>query len=509
MDRYNNLSLAISPLLNPLVDTYSNLNLSINMSEEIIGRDSEKKILQNMLTSGEAELIALLGRRRVGKTFLIRNFYEKHLVFEFTGTHEATLEMQLLNFRNALQQTIGSAIPPAMPTHWIEAFSFLSQSLKAKMQNEPIVVLFDEFPWIHTQKSGFLSAFGYWWNTWASIQPKLKVVICGSAASWMIQNVMNNRGGLHNRVSRTIRLLPFSLKETEEYLISRGIILDRHQILRLYMAIGGIPQYLKQINKGESTDQAIDNLFFEQNGPLTVEFANLYRSLFANPVHHEAIVRVLAKKGIGMGRAEIIEACGFTTGGGTTRLFEELEQSGFITQYIPFGNRSRDSIYKLSDEYSLFYLKFVEHSKASGAGAWHKIVVGQSYSSWSGYAFEGICQKHVPQIKKALGISGVYTEASGWRYLPKQGENGAQVDLLLDRADHCINLCEIKFTDREFAIDKRYAGVLENKVQVFKSHTKTRKTVFPTMITPYGVRKNDYYTNLIQTEILAGDLFAH
>ncbi|HEX3935302.1 MAG TPA: ATP-binding protein [Puia sp.] len=479
------------------------------MSEEIIGRDSEKKILQNILTSGEAELIALLGRRRVGKTFLIRNFYEKHLVFEFTGTHEATLEMQLLNFRNALQQTIGSAIPPATPTHWIEGFTFLSQSLKAKMQNEPAVVLFDEFPWIHTPKSGFLSAFGYWWNTWASTQPKLKVVICGSAASWMIQNIINNRGGLHNRVSRTIRLLPFSLKESEEYLRGRGIILDRHQILRLYMAMGGIPQYLKQVDKGESADQAIDKLFFEKNGVLKTEFANLYRSLFANAVHHEAIVRVLAKKGIGLGRAEIIKACGFSTGGGITRLLEELEESGFITQYIPFGNASRDSIYKLSDEYSLFYLKFIEHSRASGAGAWHKIVNGQSYSSWSGYAFEGICQKHVPQIRKALGISGVYTESSGWRHVPKKGENGAQIDLLLDRADHCINLCEIKFTDREFAIDKRYASELQNKVTVFKSQTKTRKTVFPTMITPYGVRKNEYYINLIQAEVLAEDLFAH
>ena len=478
------------------------------MSEEIIGRDSEKKILQNMLTSGEAELIALLGRRRVGKTFLIRNFYEKHLVFEFSGTHEATLQMQLLNFRNALQQAIGSAIPTATPTHWTEAFSFLSQSLKTKVQNAPAVVLFDEFPWIHTPKSGFLSAFGHWWNTWASTQPKLKVVICGSAASWMIQNIINDRGGLHNRVSRTIRLLPFSLKESEEYLSSRGIMLDRHQILRIYMAMGGIPQYLKQVDKGESTDQVIDKLFFEKNGLLKSEFANLYRSLFANAIHHEAIVRALARKSMGLGRTEIIEACGFTTGGGTTRLFEELEQSGFITQYIPFGNSSRDSIYKLSDEYSLFYLKFIEHSKASGAGTWHKIVNGQSYISWTGYAFEGICQKHVPQIRKALGISGVYTEASGWRYIPKKGENGAQVDLLLDRADHCINLCEIKFTDREFSINKRYAGELENKVTVFKSQTKTRKTVFPTMITPYGVQKNEYYINRIQAEVLAGDLFS-
>lgn len=477
------------------------------MAETIIGRDAEKKILRDMLASGEAELIAILGRRRVGKTFLVRNFYEQALVFEYTGVHEAGLGEQLHNFSNALQQAIGSAIPLASPTNWIQAFTFLSEFLKVKLIREQAVVLFDEFPWIHTPKSGFLSAFSHWWNTWASRQPRLKVVICGSAASWMIENIINNRGGLHNRVSRTIRLLPFSLKETEEFLVNRGIRLDHYQILQLYMAMGGIPQYLKQVGRGESTEQVVDKLFFERNGLLKTEFTNLYQSLFANASHHEAIVRVLAKKGQGLSRTEIIETCRFTTGGGTTRLFEELEESGFITQYIPFGKTARDSIYKLSDEYSLFYLKFIEHARASGAGTWHKIVTGQSYNSWSGYAFEAICQKHVPQIKQALGIGAVYTETSGWRYIPKKGEKGAQIDLLLDRQDHCINLCEIKFSADQFAIDKRYVEEFENKVKVFRSQTKTKKAIFPTMITTYGVLKNDHYSGLIQAEVLMEDLF--
>jgi AAA+ ATPase superfamily predicted ATPase len=474
----------------------------------IIGRDAEKTILRDMLASGEAELIAILGRRRVGKTFLVRNYYEKHLVLEYTGVHETGLEEQLLNFRNALQQAMSSAIPPATPTNWIEAFSFLSEFLKTKLIKEQAVVLFDEFPWIHTPKSGFLSAFSHWWNTWASRQALLKVVICGSAASWMIENIINDRGGLHNRVSRTIRLLPFTLKETEEYLISRGIRLDQYQILQLYMAMGGIPHYLKQVDKGQSADQVIDKLFFDKDGILKKEFTNLYRSLFANASHHEAIVRTMAKKGTGLSRTEIIEICGFTTGGGTTRLFEELEESGFITQYIPFGKNSRDSIFKLSDEYSLFYLKFIEHARASGEGTWHKIVSGQSYNSWSGYAFEAICQKHVSQIKKALGIGAVYTETSGWRHTSNKREKGAQIDLLLDRRDHCINLCEIKFSPKEFVINKQYAGEIENKVKIFRSQTKTRKTIFPTMITPYGVLKNNYYTNPIQAEIKAMDLFS-
>lgn len=475
--------------------------------ETITGREVEKNILAEMLRSKEAELIAIYGRRRVGKTFLVRNFYHKNIVFEFTGVHDASLKDQLAGFSIALKEAMETAIPPATPTGWMQAFTFLSDYLKGKIAKEPVVVLFDELPWIHTPKSGFLSAFGHWWNSWASRQPLLKVVICGSAASWMIENVINNKGGLHNRVSRTIRLLPFTLGESEQYLVSRGIKLDRYQLLQLYMAMGGIPHYLKQVSKGESAMQTIDKLCFAKNGLLKTEFNNLYRSLFVHAGHHEAIVRALAKKGKGMSRAEVIDACGFTTGGGTTRLFEELEESGFITQYIPFDKTARDSIYKLSDEYSLFYLKFIENAKATGAGAWLKMAAGPSYNSWSGFAFEAVCQKHISRIKQALGISGVYTEASAWRYIPKKAGTGAQVDLLLDRQDHCINLCEMKFATGEFIIDKKYAAELDTKVKVFREQTRTKKTIFPTMITTHGTRQNDHYTGRIQAEVTMVDLF--
>jgi uncharacterized protein len=475
--------------------------------ETIIGREEEKKILSNALNSKDAELIAVYGRRRVGKTFLIRNHYHKKIVFELTGIHEASLKDQLQNFSFALQASMNIPVPPVAPGNWINAFRLLSDHLKTIIKKEPIVVLFDELPWICTPKSGFLQAFGHWWNTWASRHPQMKVVICGSAASWIIRNIINDRGGLHNRVTQRIRLLPFTLAEAELFLHHHGIRLDRYQILQLYMAMGGIPQYLKQVQKGESAAQTIDKLCFTKNGMLKTEFDDLYQSLFAHAENHEAVVRALSKKAKGMTRAEIIEACGFTTGGWTSELFDELEQSGFITQYIPFDRTVRDTIYKLSDEYTLFYLKFVAGARATGAGTWLRLSKTQSYTSWSGFAFEAVCQKHVGPIKQALGIGGVYTEASAWRHIPKKGEKGAQVDLLLDRADHCINLCEMKFSAEEFVIDKRYAGEIDNKVKVFKEQTKTKKTIFPTMITTYGTRKNEHYTGRILGEVAMGDLF--
>jgi uncharacterized protein len=474
---------------------------------KMIGRKEEQDLLAQVLKSGRAELVAVYGRRRVGKTFLIRTYCKPHLVFEFTGIHESSMADQLENFTNTLQKAMKSSIPMVVPSSWAQAFNYLDIFLNSLPTNKTAVLFFDEFPWIHTQKSGFLQAFDHWWNHSASRKSFLKVIICGSAASWMIDKILNNRGGLHNRVTQRIRLLPFTLAETEQYLHSLGSRLDHYQLLQLYMAIGGIPHYLSTIQKDESTAKIIDRLCFAKNGFLKNEFANLYQSLFSNPQRHEAVVAALSKKGKGLTRNEIIKACGFTTGGWTTEVLKELEESGFISTYIPFDRNERDIIYKLSDEYSLFYFKFMQDSKDIEAGSWLKQMKSASYASWCGIAFEGVCQKHTLQIRKALGIKAVHTQASTWRYVPDKGKQGAQIDLLLDRADRCINLCEMKFATDEFTIDKKYAGELQKKVDVFTGETKTKKTIFITMITTYGVKTNEHATAMVQAEVVMADLF--
>ena len=475
--------------------------------QELAGREEEKKLLEEALHSSEAELIAVYGRRRVGKTFLIRSVYGDRLVFEFSGIHNAGLHEQLLNFAFAMQETIKNAFPVPIPTSWTQAFYFLRTYLTKRSDTQKYILFFDEFPWIQTSKSGFLAAFGHFWNTWASRQNNLIIVICGSAASWMIRNVVNNKGGLHNRISRRIRLLPFSLFETEQYLKTRQVSLDRYQILQLYMAIGGIPEYLKAVRPGESATQTIDRICFTKNGMLKGEFSNLYRSLFDNPDGHIAVIRALANKSKGLTRNEIIHACGLSSGGTATKLLEELAESGFVTAYIPFEKKIKESIYKLTDEYSLFYLKFMEKSRSTGAGTWHRSIEGASWKSWSGLAFESICLKHVLQIKKALGIGGVLTEESIWRYPAAKEDRGAQIDLLIDRQDHCITVCEMKYSLSEFVIDKEYAAELQRKQQVFKEKSRTRKSLFLTMISTYGVKKNSYYISFVQNEVTMDRLF--
>jgi hypothetical protein len=275
------------------------------------------------------------------------------------------------------------------------------------------------------------------------------------------------------------------------------------------MAMGGIPQYLKGIEPGESTAQNIDRLFFAKDGLLKGEFKNLYQSLFEQAQHHMAVIRALAKKSAGLTRNEIIKACHLSSGGTTTRMLEELEESGFIRPYIPFDKTTKDGIYKLSDEYSLFYLKFIEKSKASGKGIWLRMSAAASYASWSGFAFESVCQKHTVQLKRALGIEAVYTETAAWRYAAGKDEQGAQIDLLIDRQDLCMNICEMKFSTSSFEIDKRYAAALQNKLNVFRQQTNTKKTLFLTMVTSHGVKRNNWYVGLVQNEVTMDALFSH
>jgi uncharacterized protein len=392
-----------------------------------------------------------------------------------------------------------------IPSTWQEAFYLLQDCIDSIKNKKKKVIFFDELPWLETHKSGFLSAFGYFWNMFASRRNDLLVIICGSAASWMINKVVNNKGGLHNRITQRIRLLPFTLKETEIYLQQRNIRLDRYQLLQLYMVTGGVPEYLNAVQKGKSVAQNIDNMCFRKDGKLKEEFNNLYAALFHQPQRHILIIRALAKKNKGLTRAEILQEAKLMTGGGITEVLNELTESGFVSFIPSFNKQERDALYRLTDEFSLFYLKFMQ--KGNSKESWQSQQHSPSYLAWCGYSFESICLKHSRQIKKALQIGGIASSESSWIQTGSKNSNGAQIDLLIDRTDQCINICEMKFSQATFTIDKRYASQLENKLNVFRETSRTRKTLFLTMITTGGVKKNDYYTNLVQNDITMDDLF--
>jgi uncharacterized protein len=473
---------------------------------EFIGREQEKATLQKALQSNESEMIAVIGRRRVGKTFLIRTVFEPHIRFELTGQQNATLKRQLNNFAFQMGEFFGENAPDKTPNDWQEAFQQLIICLKKLPLQEKTVLFFDELPWLSMRKSGFLEGLDFFWNSWA-VKKNIVVVICGSAASWMIRKVVYHKGGLHNRITKQIHLQPFNLYETEQFIKSKNVQLDRYQILQIYMAMGGIPHYLKELENGKSAVQNIERLCFLNTGLLSDEFQKLYPALFEKSENHIAIINALAQKWKGLTRQELIEDTKISDGGGLTRYLEELESSGFITEYAAFSNRKKDIYYRLTDEYSLFYLKFIQHRKKQAADTWQHFSQTPQYTAWAGYAFESICLKHTTQIKKALSIAGIYAETSGFYQKGTPTEKGVQIDLLFDRRDNVIDLFEMKFYNEPLRLDKADAMALREKVGAFKRYTQTRKQLFLSLLTTFGLEANENSIGLVTHALTMDVLF--
>ena len=476
------------------------------MAIQLTGRTEEIKALNTALASDRPEMIAVIGRRRVGKTFVIKQTYGQQIDFELTGIQHATKSEQLQNFLFALRNYFPDFIIEQKPKTWLAAFFMLSKALEEKSKQGKLVVFLDELPWLGTKRSGFIKGLGWFWNSWA-VNQSIVLVICGSAASWMIKKVINDKGGLHNRVTKLLTLYPFTLGETESFLKTRHIHLDRYQITQLYLAMGGIPMYLDQVQPGLSAVQNIQAIFFQRNGYLRREFDRLFASLFDNFANHVEIVRALASKKIGMTRSEIIAKTKFENGGMLTIILDELHQSGFIEIYNGFGKKTRDSIYRLSDPYSLFYLTFIEGLGVNAKIDFTKLSDLPNYKAWSGYAFENICLNHITQIRKALGIAGIFTSISSFVVKATDGFSGAQIDLVIDRGDHSINICEIKFSNSDYTLTKSGVVNIANKKRVFQYHTKTKKHLFTSLITTFGVTENSHRLNHVDQVVVLEDLF--
>ncbi len=473
----------------------------------VAGRDVEIDLLQEVLLTSQSEFVAMYGRRRIGKTYLIRQVYEKHIIFDVAGLHEAHMEQQLENFYLTLSAQAQLPLLTGVPSTWLQAFTLLKKYIDSIKRSKKKVIFFDEISWFDTPRSGFLAALDNFWNMYCSKRNDIVLVICGSAASWVITKVVNNRGGLHNRITRAIQLMPFTLQETAAYLKMLKVSLTLKDIVQVYMCVGGVPFYLKDIKPGQSVAQIIDMLFFKKNAILKNEFSNLYASLFKNAAWHITIVKALSKVNKGITRQGLLQLVTFNSGGGFTNTIQELVQCGFIQAHKPFGKKKEDWMYRLCDEFTLFYFKFLAGNIANQS--WGQLGNKHSFTIWSGYAFENICIKHVTQLKAALGIKGILSTDYAWLNKGNQHDDGAQIDLLIDREDNCINICEMKFCDNIYQLSKTQAASLLQKVQVYKRVTKTKKNIFVTLITPYGATQNEHLLSVITNTITINDLFAN
>ena len=468
----------------------------------LIGRKKEQEFLSECLKSNKSEFIALYGRRRVGKTYLVREMLGADFLFYATGILNGTGAEQITNLNREIVNFGGGNLVPA--ENWSETFRNLNTLIEGSKKKGKKIIFLDEIPWMNTPRSGFLPALDHFWNRFASMRKDVLLIICGSAASWIIENVVNNTGGLHNRLTGTIYLQAFTLQECEMYYRAKGIEIPRYQVAEAYMIFGGIPYYMDLFKPKYSLAQNVDEIFFQENAPLRNEYANLFRSLFSNAAGHIRVIEALAAKNYGKTREEIIAATGLSEGGGLSKILSELTTSGFIREYRAYGKKTRDRLYQLIDPFTLFSLRFGAKRAAFSTDFWLRYCTTPAHAAWAGYAFEILCLLHIPQIRKALGISGVLTEIYAWK--SKTSSPGAQIDLVIERGDQVINLCEIKFSSTEYTINKAYDQNLRHKRSAFLTETKTRKAAHTTMITTYGLRKNTYQAG-IPFEIILDDLF--
>jgi uncharacterized protein len=479
-------------------------NNSFYSRMKIVGRKAELIKFTQIVQSPKAEFVAVYGRRRVGKTFLIKEYFNHQFTFYATGLQKGNTQKQLTSFTIFINQSFNTEYE--IFVDWLEAFRILIKELKKKKGKK--IIFIDELPWLDTKKSDFLTGLDFFWNSWASTQPNLKLFVCGSAASWIINKLIKNKGGLHNRLTSRIKLEPFNLHETELFLRSKNIVLDHYQIVQLYMAFGGIPYYLEHVEKGLSASQIIDQLCFKKLGLLRTEFTYVFSSLFINAQKHEQIIRTIYSLGGTATREAIITKGKFNSGGDVSTKLNELEESGFISANTQYSMKSARKTYCISDFYTLFYLKFIEHTSKKLKSNWLNNIDDPAIKTWAGFTFEQVCMQHTLQIKEALKISGISSNITTWQKKGTTRTKGAQIDLVIDRQDRIINLCEIKFYTSKFTITKAYDLALRNKIAVFKENTKTNKAVFCTMITTYGLTQNEYSKSIIQNEIVMDDLFA-
>ncbi|MCM1067491.1 MAG: ATP-binding protein [Muribaculaceae bacterium] len=471
-------------------------------SRNIIGREFEKGILKECVESKAPEFVAVYGRRRIGKTFLIKQFFKEKFDFYMTGVLDSNMSDMLEYFNAQLQSYSGREWPLA--TSWMKAFRQLQEYLSS-LRKKKIVVFIDELPWFDTPRSRFFRALDLFWNGWGDSQSNLLFIVCGSATTWMTNKLLGDKGGLHNRVTRKIYLAPFNLYDTERMLQSVGIKWNRHQITECYMVVGGTPFYLSKMNKSQSVAQNIDRLFFHHSGELKNEYDFLFRSLFKDSTVYRKVVELIASNSMGMTREEIADSLNLSKGGNLTEVLDNLKSCDFIREYRAFGNKRKGSLFQLTDLFTLFYLKQVKGNTIEDGDYWSTHIDSSSHRSWSGYAFEQVCLHHIKQIKASIGISGVATQVSSWLGM-ENGKKAGQIDLVIDRHDETINLCEMKYSVKKFDITPSYLERMIERKERFREITKTRKALHLTMVTINGVVHNAQWGE-IQNEVTAEQLF--
>ena len=445
----------------------------------IIGRREEIRELEKCEKSKKSELVCVYGRRRVGKTYLVEQSFANLFAFRATGVESGNTRTQLKSFYQRLVEA--GDTERRVPQDWFEAFSRLERILAAENIRRSIhgkrIVFFDEFPWFATPRSDFLEAFGEFWNRCGTAQGDFLFIICGSATSWIIKNILEDTGSLYNRVTSQIFLRPFSLRETELYMESRVFGWSRRQIVECQMIFGGLPYFFDLLNPDESLTWNINALIFKPHALLRHESKKLLEATLKKSPAYNDILKCLSSHYYGMQKNACFASLDISQGT-FSRAVEDLIKCGYVHESVDRYSKGHPLRLQLIDPFLLFHYNFLEKGYSETTRFEDFKSDTGRYNNWRGHAFEILCMYHIDHIKNALGISGVRTNSYAW----VSEKNEAQIDLVLDRDDGIVNICEEKYTDTAFAVSAEYEERLLKKMDIYRAETKTKKALKIVMI---------------------------
>lgn len=470
----------------------------------IIARKEELSILKEAYECDSSQFIAIYGRRRIGKTYLAREAFNYNFFFSHSGIANGSKKEEINAFLQSLKEQGGEYDMQA--SDWLGAFSYLKRKIESSDLKKKVIFL-DELSWIAGKRGDeFLKALEFFWNSWASNRKDVLLLVSSSATSWLLNHIIHSKGGFYHRLNHTIKLSPFSLKECKEYVLNSDYGMTDGQILECYMVFGGIPYYWSLLKKGYGVSQNIDRLFFSETGELREEFTYLYSSMFNRPEEYIRIITAIAKKRKGLTRNELIEDAKIKDSGNLSKKIEELIACGFLKEYVPFGKKKVNIVYQLIDNFTIFYFHFMKPMPTDTNFYLNNSQSGK-LNAWRGLSFELVCLQHIDQIKKALGIYGVTTQECSWTCKPNEAEGivGHQIDFLISRKDSVINLCEMKYSQVPYAVTQKEEEDFRRRTSDFLRVTKTKSSVFTTLISPYGIQTNRY-SNAISNVIDLSDL---
>jgi len=443
------------------------------MNTIFYGREREVSALREKNWREKALLIAVYGHRRVGKTALVEFAYKDNVLWKFEGIENANTATQINYF---LKQLSHCSCPRCefKAFDWDEAFFLLDKQISRREKDisDRLVIFFDEFQWMCEMKSDLVSLFKYHWDNFLSRHPKITFILCGSISSFIVKKVLYSKA-LYGRVNLEINLLPLSIHESQ-LLLKEGLC--QKNVLDVHMILGGIPQYLLELNPKMTIIQNLNEYAFKPTGFFFNEFNRLFISHFAGNAAYEKILRALSQGKLSI--SDLSGKCNIPSGGSFTERLREMELAGFIEKQVPVdkGDKSRLQKYCINDEFLHFYFKFIAPNSLNiinGKFSFQSILKNRDYSQWQGFAFERLCRKHAAHIADYQRFSGIDYKAGSWFKRKNGRSSGAQVDLIFIRSDNVITACEIKYTSRIQA-----AAVIDN----FEKKCRVLQKAFPSYV---------------------------